>query len=89
MGLLARITESEWGTPTFVIPKKDDTIRFLTNFRGLNNLLKQKPYPLFLLMDSMQSLGEFKYATTIDLNMGYYTMTIDEESKVYCVIVLP
>ena len=37
----------------------------------------------------MQSLGEFKCATTIDLNMGYYAMTLDEESKVYCVIVLP
>ena len=40
-------------------------------------------------MDIMQSLGEFKYATTLDLNMVYYSMTLDEESKLYCAIVLP
>ena len=45
MGLLTRITESEWGTPTFVIPKKDGTIRFLTNFRGLNNFTQAKTLP--------------------------------------------
>ena len=40
-------------------------------------------------MDIMQSLGEFKYATTLDLNMVYYSMTLDEESKLYYAIVLP
>ena len=39
-------------------------------------------------MDIMQSLGEFKYATTLDLNMVYYSMALDEESKLYCAIVL-
>ena len=39
-------------------------------------------------MDIMQSLGFFKYTTTIDLNMGYYAMTLDEESKIYCMIIL-
>ena len=33
-------------------------------------------------MDIMQSLGFFKYTTTIDLNMGYYAMTLDVESKI-------
>ena len=40
-------------------------------------------------MDIMQSLGSFKYATTIDLNMGHYTMTFDEDSKISCIIILP
>ena len=29
IGLLARITETEWAAPDFVIPKRDDTVRFL------------------------------------------------------------
>ena len=78
IGLLARFTESEWGTPSFVIPKKDGTVRFISDFRGLNKSIKQKPYPLPLLMDTMQSLGEFKYATTIYLNTGYYAMRLYE-----------
>ena len=37
----------------------------------------------------MKSLGSFKYATRITLNMGYYTMTLDKQSKIYCLIILP
>ena len=89
IGLLTRIVETEWAASSFVISKKDGTIRFLSDFRGLKKFLKRKPYPLPLIMDIMQSLGAFKYATTIDLNMGYYTMTLDEEPKIYCVTILP
>jgi hypothetical protein len=28
-------------------------------------------------------MEKFKYATTIDLNMGYYSMPLDEEAKNY------
>ena len=32
IGLLTRFTETEWAAPSFLIPKKDDTVRFLTDF---------------------------------------------------------
>jgi hypothetical protein len=34
-------------------------------------------------------MEKFKFATTIDLNMGYYSMPLDEEAKKLCVISLP
>eukprot|EP00957_Ditylum_brightwellii_P157366 11977191-Ditylum_brightwellii.AAC.1 len=36
IGVLRKVNQSEWGAPTFVIPKKDQTIRFIPNFRELN-----------------------------------------------------
>jgi hypothetical protein len=34
-------------------------------------------------------MENFRYATTIDLNMGYYSMPLSEEAKKLCVISLP
>ena len=39
--------------------------------------------------DIILSIGKFKYATTIDLIMGYYSMLLDEKAKERCVICLP
>ena len=76
IGLLTRVSGSEWAAPSFVIPKKDKTIRFLTDFRGLNRCLKRKPHPLPLIQEILKNLGAFTRATTIDLNMGYYAMPL-------------
>jgi len=34
-------------------------------------------------------MEKLKYATTIDLNMGYYSMPLSDEAKKLCVISLP
>ena len=46
IGLLTRVKESEWSSPSFPIPKKDKTIRFVTDFRYVNTCIIRKPYPL-------------------------------------------
>jgi len=47
LGVLELCTESEWGAPpSFIIPKKDGTVRFLSDFRRLNAMLKRKPFPI-------------------------------------------
>jgi len=39
--------------------------------------------------DMFKGMERFRYATTIDLNMEYYSMALSEESKKLCVICLP
>jgi hypothetical protein len=34
---------SEWGAPTFIIPKKTGDVRVVTDFRQLNKMLKREP----------------------------------------------
>ena len=69
------------GIPIFCLPKKDNTIRIVHNFRRVNAQTRCKPYPLPYITDTVQHIGKFKYATCLDLNMGYYAMGLDEDSK--------
>ena len=36
IGVLEVVKSSEWGSPTFIIPKKNGTVRFISDFRKLN-----------------------------------------------------
>ena len=89
IGLLTRVKEAEWSSPSFPIPKKNKTIRFVTDFRYLNTCIIRKPYPLPVIHDVLQSIGTFRWATCIDLNMGYYSMSLNDQAKKYCVTSLP
>jgi hypothetical protein len=83
------VNRSEWAAPTFIIPKKDGTVRFISDFRELNKRIKRKPYPIPNIQEMLMNLEGFQYATSLDLNMGYYHIELDPDSKKYCTIVLP
>ena len=89
IGVFKRANDSEWAAPTFVVPKKTGDVRILTDFRELNKVMKRKPYPLPKISDLLQKLQGFKYATVIDLSMGYYHIRLDEESSKLCTTILP
>ena len=89
IGLFTKVELAEWSSPTFCIPKKDGRIRIVTDYRKVNKCIKRKPHPLPNIMDTIMTLGSFKYATCIDLNMGYYAMEMDDLAKKICTIVLP
>ena len=46
IGVLKRQPESERGSPAFIIPKSDQTVRFLTNFREVNKRIVRTPFPI-------------------------------------------
>ncbi len=89
IGLLTRVQSAEWAAPTFVIPKKNGTVRIITDFRMLNACLKRKPFPMPKIPEIFRGIEKFRYVTTLDLNMGYYSMPLDDDSKALCVTVLP
>ena len=88
-GVLRKVNHSEWGAPTFIIPKKDKTVRFITDFRELNKRIRRKPFPLPKIQELLLKLEGFQYATSLDLNMGYYHITLDADSRKLCTLVLP
>ncbi|MFM8622685.1 MAG: RNase H-like domain-containing protein, partial [Holophagaceae bacterium] len=89
LGVLRPCNDSEWGAPSFIIPKKNLTVRFLSDFRRLNSMLKRKPFPIPKIQDMLQKLEGFRYATALDLNMGYYTIRLNPDAQKLCTIVLP
>jgi len=82
IGVLEQQPASEWGSPTFIIAKKQGTVRFLTDFREVNKRLVRKPFPIPKITTVLQELEGFQYATQLDpnANMGYYTIRLDPDA---------
>ena len=70
IGVSIKLQHSQYNTPVFIIPKKEGTVRFITYYRRLNRKLVRNPYPLPRIVETMQKLEVFKYATSLDLKMG-------------------
>ena len=87
LGVLEKVQQSEWGSPTFIIPKNDGRVRFISDFRRLNSMIKRKPYPLPRISDTLQQLEDFNYATSLDLNMGYYHVQLSPTASDMCTII--
>ena len=71
LGVLKRQPSSEWASPTFIVPKKNKTVRFLSDFWEVNKRITRKPFPLPKIASVLQEMQGFTYATALDLNMGY------------------
>ena len=73
LGVLEVVNDSEWGSPSFTQPThKSNWVRFISDFRNLNKQVKQKPMPK--ANEILFKLEVFQYATSLDLNMGYYNI---------------
>ncbi len=89
IGVLKWQSLSKWALPSFIIPKKDYTVRTISDFRELNKRIVRKPYPIPKIISTLQELEGFTYATTLDLNMGYYTIRLDPTAAKMCTIIFP
>ncbi len=57
---------SEWAAPSFIQPKKNKTVRFLTDFQEVNKRLVRKLFLIPKISTILQELEGFTYATAFD-----------------------
>jgi hypothetical protein len=89
IGVLEWQPSTRWALPTFIIPKKDRSVRPISDFRELNKRIGSNLYPIPKISTIVQELEGFTYATTLDLNMGYYTIMLDLTASRMCTIIFP
>jgi hypothetical protein len=89
LGVLERQPASEWALPSFIIPKKDRTVCFLSDFREVNKRLIRTPFPIPKISMVLQEIEGFSFATALDLSMGYYTIRLDPDASKICTIIIP
>jgi hypothetical protein len=89
LGVLKRQPASEWASPSFIIPQKDTTVCFLSDFWEVNKRLVRKPFPIPPKSTVLQEIKGFSYATALDLNMGYYTIRFNPDASKICTIIFP
>jgi hypothetical protein len=89
IGVLEWQPSSRWASPTYIIPKKDSTVRTISDFRELKKRIVRKPYPIPKISTIVQELEGFTYATALDLHIGYYTIRSDSTVSKMCTIIFP
>ncbi len=89
IGVLEWQPSPRWASLTFIIPKKDSTVRTISYFRELNRRIVRKLYPIPKISMILQVLEGFTYATALDLSMGYYTIRLDPTASEMCTIIFP
>ena len=78
-------SSSPWNSPIVMVKKKskDGTpkYRLCVDLRGLNSLTKPDAYPLPNITDTLDSLGQCKVFSVLDMASGYLQIEIAEEDK--------
>ena len=53
IGVLTPVQKIQYATPVFIIPNKEGTVRFIMEYRRLNQKLFRNPYPLPIIGETM------------------------------------
>ncbi|KAL7482115.1 hypothetical protein ACHAW6_007813 [Cyclotella cf. meneghiniana] len=83
--VLAPTTESEWASSSFIIPKKNGYVRWISDICQLNKVMIRK-HPLPIITDILFKRSGYKF---LDISMQYYTFKLDEYSPELCFIITP
>ena len=73
-----RPSKAPYGAPVLIQKKKDGSMRLCIDYRALNKVTIRNNYPIPLIVDLFDSLGQAKYFTKMDLRKGYYQVRIAE-----------
>ena len=74
-------SDSPWASPVVLVKKKDGSLRYCIDYRKLNAVTIKDSYPLPRIDESLDSLSETKYFSTLDLASGYWQIGLDDDAK--------
>ena len=81
-------TTSRFSSPIVLVKKKDGTMRFCSDLRHVNQILEEDTYPLPLIQDVLDAIGQSKSSiySIIDLKSAFWQVPIHKDSRQYLTI---
>lgn len=86
---IVKPSHSGWASPVILVPKKDGRLRFCVDYRKVNAIMESDAYLLPNITEILESLSGAAIFSTIDLNSGYWQVTMDPESRAKTVFITP
>ena len=73
--------QSPWRSPTLLVRKKDNSYRYVIDFRNINKITVRDTYPMPNTHEILESLRGAKYFSTLDAKKGYWQVGIKEADR--------
>ncbi|KAG3101773.1 hypothetical protein PI125_g14368 [Phytophthora idaei] len=77
---LTRPSTSPWDSPVLTIREPDGGIRFCIDYRKLNAVTVKDCYPMSLIDDILDVLGDAELISTMNIASGYWNVPMEEDS---------
>ena len=74
-------SKSPWASPVVLIRKKNGSLRYCVDYRKLNAVTRKDAYPLPRIDDTLDTLGDAKWFSTLDLISGYWQVEMSKEAQ--------
>ena len=76
-----RESNSPWFSPFFIVKKKDNSYRFVVDYRKLNSRTISDCFPIPLVDELLGQFHNKKFFSVLDLKSGYWQVPLEESSK--------
>ncbi|KAG0436001.1 Retrovirus-related Pol polyprotein from transposon [Dictyocoela muelleri] len=80
---IIRKSNSLYCSPAFLIPKKSGNLRLVVDYSEINNSTIKEVYPCRNIEECLIDLHGSEIFTTLDLNLGYHQIEMNENSIKY------
>lgn len=84
-----RVSESPYASPIVLVRKKSGETRMCVDYRALNKLTIRENFPIPLIEDCLEYLGDKKIFTLLDLKSGFHQVRMADDSIQYTSFVTP
>jgi hypothetical protein len=83
MGVLAAQQNSEWASPSFITPKKDGRVCWISNLGQLNKVIRCKQYPLPIITVILCKRSGYKFFTNLTLVCNTIRLNLTKKVKIF------
>ena len=86
---LAVPSTSPWASPCILVEKEDGTPRLCTDYRRLNQVTVEDPYPMKRIDDLLDEVSAARFLTSLDLLKGFWQVSLTDRAQEASAFVTP